>query len=88
MIIRNDDETFPEDHPVAVTVYDPRNRKRLERTLREGRDGFYHLPFETAPEDPTGGWRIEVGAISSWGGKKMGGDGRRFISEQLSTGSF
>lgn len=60
MIIRNDDETFPEDHPVAVTVYDPRNRKRLERTLREGRDGFYHLPFETAPEDPTGGWRIEV----------------------------
>ncbi|MCY3767609.1 MAG: MG2 domain-containing protein [Gemmatimonadetes bacterium] len=64
LIARNSDETFPENHPVTLKLFNPRNQLVLERTSRTGKDGFYAFSFRTEPDDPTGNWRarLEVGS--------------------------
>lgn len=64
LIARNSEETFPENHPVTLKLYNPRNQLVLERTARTGKDGFYVFSFKTEPDDPTGNWRarLEVGS--------------------------
>lgn len=60
VIVRNDQNTFPDNHPVNLRIYNPRNQKVYDRTNRDGKDGFYNFNFRTAMEDPTGNWRVEV----------------------------
>ena len=64
LIARNSEQTFPENHPVTLKLYNPRNQLVLERTARNGKDGFYVFSFKTEPDDPTGNWRarLEVGS--------------------------
>ena len=64
LIARNSEQTFPENHPVTLKLYNPRNQLVLERTARTGTDGFYVFSFKTEPDDPTGNWRarLEVGS--------------------------
>jgi len=60
LIARNREGGFPDNHPVPVEIFNPRNQKVFARTLREAKDGFYHLEFRTSPTDPTGNWRVEM----------------------------
>ncbi|MGQ9630447.1 MAG: alpha-2-macroglobulin family protein [bacterium] len=60
IIVRNEDNTFPDNHPVTLKVFNPLNQLVLERTQKDGKDGFYSFKFQTKPEDPTGNWRAEV----------------------------
>lgn len=60
LIARNREGSFPDNHPVPVEIFNPRNQKVFSRTLLESKDGFYHLEFRTSPTDPTGNWRVEM----------------------------
>ncbi|MBN1895003.1 alpha-2-macroglobulin family protein [bacterium] len=60
LIARNREGSFPDNHPVPVEIFNPRNQKVFARTLREAKDGFYHLEYRTSPADPTGNWRVEM----------------------------
>ncbi len=62
VIVRNEEQSFPEHHPVTLRIFNPRRQKVYEQTNREGVDGFYHFQFQGSPEDPTGNWRMEVEA--------------------------
>jgi alpha-2-macroglobulin len=65
LIVRHADDTFPDDHPVDLKVFNARGQLVNEQTLRQGRDGFYAFSFSTRPEDPTGNWRAQIQAGSS-----------------------
>jgi len=56
MIFRNNDSTFPKDHPVKIKITNPLNKTAAEDVLKKGEDGFYSYKFKTAPEDMTGQW--------------------------------
>ncbi len=60
VIARNEEETFPENHPVTLKVYNPKNRPVYEETKRESRDGFYTFSFETENTALTGKWNAEL----------------------------
>jgi uncharacterized protein YfaS (alpha-2-macroglobulin family) len=60
VIARNDDNTFPDSHPLTMRIFNPKNQKVYDRTNTAGTDGFYNFHFQTAMEDPTGHWRVEV----------------------------
>ncbi|HQU74353.1 MAG TPA: MG2 domain-containing protein, partial [Calditrichia bacterium] len=64
VVARNDAHTFPDNHPVSVRIYNPRNQKRYEETHNDGKDGFYAFSFDSKPDDLTGTWRVEVVAGS------------------------
>ena len=57
LIARNQENTFPDNHPVTLQIFNPKNQKVFEQTNREGRDGFYCFQFATRSEDMTGNWR-------------------------------
>jgi len=59
LVARNQSETFPDGHPVTLKLYNPKNQKVIEKTQRDGKDGFNHFAIQTRPEDPTGNWRAE-----------------------------
>lgn len=60
VIARNEDHTFPDNHPVTLKIYNPRNQLAFEQTKKDGRDGFYTFTFQTGPDDPTGNWRAQI----------------------------
>lgn len=60
VIARNKDKTFPENHPITIKIYNPRNQLAYEYTERKAIDGFYNFKFTTNENDPTGNWRAEV----------------------------
>jgi alpha-2-macroglobulin len=60
IIMRNQDGTFPDNHPLTVEIFDPRQTKIMSNVLKNGVDGFYHLPYATSPDDPTGSWNLRV----------------------------
>lgn len=64
-IIRNEDGTFPDHHPVTLKVFNPKNQKVLEEINRDGTDGFYHYTIQTREEDLTGDWRAVLKAGGS-----------------------
>ncbi len=64
-IIRNQDETFPERHPVSLKLTNPRGQTVYEEVNTDGVDGFYQFRLPTAAEDPTGTWQAEILAGSS-----------------------
>ncbi|MDD2716528.1 MAG: MG2 domain-containing protein [Candidatus Wallbacteria bacterium] len=62
IVLRNQDNTFPDNHPVTIKLYDPLNRKVNQITSREGADGIYCFTFATDESDPTGNWNLEINA--------------------------
>lgn len=64
-IVRNQDETFPEHHPVSLKLTNPRGQTVYEGVNTDGVDGFYQFQLHTEQEDPTGTWQAEVLAGSS-----------------------
>lgn len=64
LILRNDKNTFPTNHPVSLKVYDPGNRVVYQKNSKDGKDGFYSFDFATAVSDKTGNYRVEIKAGS------------------------
>ncbi len=64
LIVRNEEGTFPENHPVTLTLTNPKQQVALKSTLRKGKDGFYVFRFTTAENDPTGVWQAKITAGS------------------------
>ena len=60
VIARNEDGTFPDNHPVTLKVRNPRDQVVFEQTVTDARDGFTHFRFVTDPQDPTGNWRAQA----------------------------
>lgn len=60
VIARNQQNTFPDNHPITLRIFNPRNQKVYERVNKEGREGFYNFNFQSAWGDPTGNWRVEA----------------------------
>jgi uncharacterized protein YfaS (alpha-2-macroglobulin family) len=60
VIARNENNTFPDNHPITLKIYNPRKQLVFEKIKKEGVDGFYSFKFKTNPEDPTGNWRAEI----------------------------
>lgn len=60
MIARNPDNTFPENHPVTLSVYNPKDQAVIKQTSRDSKDGFYSFTFSTRAEDMTGNWMAKL----------------------------
>lgn len=56
LIARNQDGTFPDNHPVTLKVFNPKNQMVFDQVRKDAADGFYHFQFQTHPEDMTGNW--------------------------------
>ncbi len=55
-IIRNQQNTFAENHPVILRMYNPRNNLVYEQINKEGIDGVYVFKVKTSFNDFTGNW--------------------------------
>ena len=66
-IVRNEDDTFPKDHPVSLEVKNPKNQIIFQQTNRKGTDGFYTFHVTTDANDLTGNYT----AILTAGSKKF-----------------
>jgi uncharacterized protein YfaS (alpha-2-macroglobulin family) len=64
VIVRNENNTFPENHPVTLKVYNPKNQIIYKETNRNGTDGFYNFTFKTKQEDLTGAYLAKIQAGS------------------------
>lgn len=60
VIARNEEDTFPGNHPVTLKVYNPKNKMVYEETRRDARDGFYTFSFATETTALTGNWNAEL----------------------------
>ncbi len=59
-IIRNEMNTFPDNHPVEIEWYNPRGSLIEKRVLREAEDGFYVYHLRTRDNSPTGNWMLSM----------------------------
>ncbi len=57
-IVRNDEHTFPENHPITLYLYNPLGRLVHEEVLTRSEDGFYAATVATDPSSPTGTWEV------------------------------
>jgi len=64
VVIRNDDNTFPENHPVILTMINPRGQAVHEQVSKEGIDGFYNFRYNTKETDLTGKYQVSIKAGS------------------------
>jgi len=53
-IIRNEKNSFPENHPLTLKVINPKAQTIYEQVNRAGVDGFYTFQFSTKEDDLTG----------------------------------
>jgi len=60
VIARNQNNTFPDDHPATLKLYDPKNRPVLERTIKKAVEGYYDFEIYTLDNSPTGNWKAEI----------------------------
>src|SRR5690606_19601951 len=51
------DHTFPADHPLTLSLYNPQGRLVHEKVLTSAEDGFYSTTLSTEPSAPTGTWQ-------------------------------
>ena len=63
-IVRNENNTFPKDHPVTLEVKNPKNQIVFEQTNRKATDGFYTFQFATDESDLTGNYTVILTAGS------------------------
>lgn len=59
LVARNKDNTFPDNHPVTLEIFNPKNQQVWKQTAKTGTDGFYHFKFQGKQEDLTGNWRAK-----------------------------
>jgi uncharacterized protein YfaS (alpha-2-macroglobulin family) len=64
LIARNEQNTFPENHPITMEVFNPKNQVVAKQTEKNGRDGFYSFRLQTREDALTGNWRasFQVGS--------------------------
>ena len=55
-IFRNENNTFPENHPVMLEVKNPKNQTVYKTTNKKSIDGFYTFQFGTKDDDLTGNY--------------------------------
>ncbi|MBC7473827.1 MAG: hypothetical protein H7263_06005, partial [Candidatus Sericytochromatia bacterium] len=60
IIARNEDNTFPDNHPMTIKVYNPLNQLISEQTKKDGKEGFYSFAFNTNENDMTGNWGVDL----------------------------
>ena len=60
IIARNNDGTFPENHPAVLELYNPRNQLVRKTIQKTSKDGFYNFKIITAENDLTGNWRAKL----------------------------
>ena len=62
-ILEDKSGRIPEDHPVKMTLMDPRGNVKDEQVNTGGLYGLYTFKTGTSPDDPTGNWtaRVQVG---------------------------
>jgi len=65
LMVKNANNTFPQDHPVSITVNDPQYNPIHEQTAVKGTDGLYVFGFKTAENAPTGNYNIYINAGGS-----------------------
>jgi len=66
LLVFDEADRIPDDHPVHFTLKDPRGRVVERRTVPRGLDGFYDLRTATRDDAPTGNWEAvaEVGGAT------------------------
>ncbi len=60
VIARNSNGTFPENHPVVMELYNPRNQLVRKIIRKTSKDGFFNFKITTADDDLTGNWRAKL----------------------------
>jgi len=70
-IAKNDDFTFPDNHPVDITVRDPQYNTIFEHTEVNAIDGMYVFRFKTDDNAPTGTYSINIEAGGSYFNKDL-----------------
>ncbi len=67
IIARNQNKTFPTNHPISLNIYTPTGKKFLtNHVVKNGKDGFYSYSFKTNLDSETGIWKIDakIGDVS------------------------
>ncbi|WP_075603207.1 alpha-2-macroglobulin family protein [Saccharicrinis aurantiacus] len=64
-IAKNNDFTFPRNHPVSITIRDPQYNTVFEHTEINGVDGMYVFNFKTEDNAPTGSYNVRINAGGS-----------------------
>ncbi len=58
-VLRSADGTFPANQPVNIEIFNPRGSKKLSKTIKNGKDGFYTMSFTTDENAQTGTWSLK-----------------------------
>ncbi|MEO1021982.1 MAG: MG2 domain-containing protein [Bacteroidota bacterium] len=66
MMIEDETESLPENHPVHVTLRNPSGQVVDRQVFTQSLNGFYVYFFQTEKRAPTGNWRLtaQIGGIS------------------------
>lgn len=64
LLLQDKNKQLPEDFPVTLEFFDPKNQKVKTLVQQQQRDGFYRFDLSTEPDAPTGNWHVvaKVGA--------------------------
>lgn len=60
VIARNENGTFPDNYPMNLKIYNPKQQVVFEQNQKEAKEGFYNFAFNTSENDLTGNWSIEA----------------------------
>lgn len=60
LIARNRDNTFPDNHPVTLKLYNPKNQLIKSIVNKKSSDGFFNFQLSTDPADMTGNWKVKL----------------------------
>ncbi len=59
-IVRNQDGSFPDDHPMMLKIRNPKNQVVHTELDRRGLAGHYAFRYATDDDDPTGRWFADL----------------------------
>lgn len=64
LLLQDKNKQLPDDFPVTLDFFDPKNQKVKSLVQRQQSDGFYRFDLSTDPDAPTGNWHVvaKVGA--------------------------
>ncbi|MCB0284180.1 MAG: alpha-2-macroglobulin family protein [Calditrichaeota bacterium] len=65
IIVRDNENSFPENHPVTMEVFNPLGQLLTRIIQNKAKDGFYNFSFSTQEQDPTGSYRADFKAGSA-----------------------
>jgi len=63
-IVRNAQQTFPENHPVSLNIRNPLNQIVFQSAAHQAQDGFYRFRYQSGANDLTGNYTAEFKAGS------------------------